>query len=44
MVDALSWITYVNVRISCRVHYAVKSTVRFSATEVCVRIGHDKRV
>jgi len=29
MVDALSWITHLNVRISCRVHYAVKLTVRF---------------
>jgi len=28
-VDALGWITHINVCISCRVHYAVELTVHF---------------
>ena len=43
-IGALHWITYIDVCIYLCVRYAAKFTVCFSATEVCVRVDHDKRV
>ena len=48
MTRALRWITHINVRIPRHVRRIVRLTACFfvclSAGEVCVRVGHDKRV
>ena len=43
MIGALKWITYINVRIHCRVYCPVKFTVS-PATQVFVRVDHDQRI